>query len=117
MDLKLRLLNARLEWCKRLRFRAGTREEKDGWMAEEEGLHDALLGRDRSDLIALCYPSHVERYRLGFYDGQSLLADRSRKVLHRYLYRQSRKVSAQPTAPDVPRSSNIDAAPYKENNR
>lgn len=117
MDLKLRLLNARLEWCKGLRLRAGTQDEKEGWLAEEEGLHDALLGRDRSDLIALCYPSQVERYRLGFYDGQSLLAYRSRKVLQRYLYRQSRKVLAQPTPPDAPRSSNIDSAPYKESNR
>lgn len=76
MALKLDFLNVRLDWCKRERIQAGLREEKEGWMAEEEGLHDAILGRERVDLIRLCYPAHVERYRLGFRDGQGLLAMR-----------------------------------------
>ena len=76
MELKLDLLNERLDWCKRERMQVGLREEKEGWLAEEEGLQDAVLGRERVDLIRLCYPAHVERYRLGFRDGQWLLASR-----------------------------------------
>ncbi len=53
MALKLDFLNVRLDWCKRERIQAGLREEKEGWMAEEEGLHDAILGRERVDLIRL----------------------------------------------------------------
>ena len=73
MELRLRLLHARLEWCQRLRTLTGSREEKEGWLAEEEGLRDALLGRERTGLIRVCYPSQVERYRLGFHDGHALL--------------------------------------------
>lgn len=72
-DLQRRLVDARLRWCQENRARTGQRDEKEGWLAEEEGLHDAVLGRERVDLIRLCYPSQVERYRLGFHDGQALL--------------------------------------------
>ncbi|THJ21327.1 MAG: hypothetical protein CAF44_009260 [Nitrospira sp. CG24D] len=72
-DLQRRLLDARLYWCQKNRAHTGQRDEKEGWLAEEEGLHDAALGRERVDLIRLCYPSQVERYRLGFHDGQALL--------------------------------------------
>lgn len=67
------LLDARLHWCRLSRTQTGQRDEKEGWLAEEEGLHDAALGRERVELIRLCYPSQVERYRLGFQDGQTLL--------------------------------------------
>ena len=73
MDLKLHQLNRRLNWCHQLRIRTGTRDEKEGWLAEEKGLRDALCGRDRTDLIRVYYPSQVERYRLGFHDGQALV--------------------------------------------
>jgi len=72
-DLQRRLLEARLHWCQKNRAHTGQRDEKEGWLAEEEGLHDAVLGRERVDLIRVCYPSQVERYRLGFHDGQALL--------------------------------------------
>lgn len=72
-DLQRRLLDARIHWCRKNRAHTGQRDEKEGWLAEEEGLHDAVLGRERVDLIRLCYPSQVERYRLGFHDGQALL--------------------------------------------
>ena len=72
-DLQRSLLDARLHWCQKNRAHTGQRDEKEGWLAEEEGLHDAVLGRERIDLIRLCYPSQVERYRLGFHDGQALL--------------------------------------------
>lgn len=71
--LQRRLLDARLHWCQKNRVYAKQRDEKEGWLAEEEGLHDAVLGRERVELIRLCYPSQVERYRLGFHDGQALL--------------------------------------------
>jgi hypothetical protein len=67
------LLDARLQWCQLSRTQTGQRDEKEGWLAEEEGLHDAVLGRERVELIRLCYPSQVERYRLGYHDGQALL--------------------------------------------
>ncbi|MDO9116337.1 MAG: hypothetical protein Q7U39_00145 [Nitrospira sp.] len=72
-ELQRRLLDARLHWCQKNRVYAKQRDEKEGWLAEEEGLHDAVLGRERVELIRLCYPSQVERYRLGFHDGQALL--------------------------------------------
>lgn len=72
-DLQRRLLDARLHWCQKNRAHTGQRDEKEGWLAEEEGLHDAVLRRERVELIRLCYPSQVERYRLGFHDGQALL--------------------------------------------
>lgn len=72
-DLQRRLLDARLHRCQKNRAHTGQRDEKEGWLAEEEGLHDAVLGRERVELIRLCYPSQVERYRLGFHDGQALL--------------------------------------------
>ncbi len=72
-DLQRRLLDARLHWCRKNRAHTGQRDEKEGWLAEEEGLHDAVLGRERVELIRLCYPSQVDRYRLGFHDGQALL--------------------------------------------
>lgn len=72
-ELQRCLLDARLHWCQKNRVHAGQRDEKEGWLAEEEGLHDAVMGRERVELIRLCYPSQVERYRLGFHDGQALL--------------------------------------------
>ncbi len=72
-ELQRRLLDARLHWCQKNRAHTGQRDEKEGWLAEEEGLHDAVMGRERVELIRLCYPSQVERYRLGFHDGQALL--------------------------------------------
>ena len=73
MDLKLHQLNRRLNWCHQLRIRTGIRDEKEGWLAEEKGLRDALLGKDRTDLIRVCYPLQMERYRLGLDDGQALV--------------------------------------------
>lgn len=72
-DLQQRLLKARLHWCQKNRSQAGALDEKEGWLAEEEGLHDAFVGRERVELIRLCYPAQIERYRLGFHDGQALL--------------------------------------------
>jgi hypothetical protein len=74
MELRQGLLYVRLDRCLRERTRTDQRDEKDGWLAEEEGLRDSLLGRPRTELIRLCYPSHVERYQLGFHDGQAIMS-------------------------------------------
>lgn len=88
MELRLRLLNVRIEWCKQLRTRTCTREAKEGWLAEEEGLRDAMLGRDRSALIRVCYPSQVRRYQLGFEDGQALLGSSPSRRLRLHIYKK-----------------------------
>jgi len=71
--LQRRLLDARLHWCRKNRANAFQRDEREGWLAEEEGVRDAVLGRERVALIRLCYPSQVKRYRIGFHDAQALL--------------------------------------------
>ena len=81
MDDRRRILNSRVRWCQRLQTQSSSQAEKDGWLAEEAGLRDALLGRDRSGLIRTCQPSQLSRYELGFEDGQALLCHRSLKPL------------------------------------
>ena len=62
-------LVARLEWCQRQGTQALTQAELEGWRAEEEGLRDALLNRDRTYQYR-CSPSGVlERYAMGLEDG------------------------------------------------
>lgn len=61
---------SRIEWCWLQRKGAVTRDEEEGWYAEEAGLIDALLGRDRT---AFTPPSLLERYKLGLHDGQALM--------------------------------------------
>ena len=69
-------LVARIEWCRRQRRQARTQSEVDGWRAEEEGLRDAFLDRDRR------YPHQYRssipfdvfgRYAMGLADGRSLI--------------------------------------------
>jgi len=117
MDQRLGLLNTRIDCCKRLRLQACTKDEKDGWLAEEEGLHDALLGRERTDLIRVCYPSQVERYWLGFHDGLSLLNLPSRRTMRRYLLRRAGPSPSQTIDLGGPRSPQSDSANYKEKSR
>ena len=66
-------LNERIEWCQRERLRARTWDEHEGWVAEITGLCDAFRGSDRTTLARVCYPSHVDRYQLGFRDGQAIM--------------------------------------------
>jgi hypothetical protein len=74
MHLLPPLLKARLDWCQKMRTQLGLREEeKEAWLAEEEGLRDALIGMEHIPLIRICYPFQVERYQLGFEDGQTLV--------------------------------------------
>jgi len=61
---------ARIEWFRLQRKGVVTRDEEEGWYAEEAGLIDALLGRDRT---AFTHPSLLQRYKIGLQDGQALL--------------------------------------------
>ena len=83
MEQGLILLNARLLRCQQLQALSSTREEKEGWVAEEAGLRDAVFGTERTDLIRVSYPSQVERYQLGFEEGLALLSSRSGKTTWR----------------------------------
>ena len=64
---------SRIEWCRLQRKGAVTHDEEEGWQAEEAGLMDALLGRDRTAMRKTSHPSLLERYRLGLQDGRVLM--------------------------------------------
>jgi hypothetical protein len=70
MEQSINAILSRLGWCRLQRKGAITRDEEEGWYAEEAGLTDALLRKDRT---ATTHPSLLERYRLGLEDGQALL--------------------------------------------
>ena len=63
---------ARIEWCRRQETHAYSRAELEGWLAEEEGLRDALLNRDRTYQYQYSPPVVLERYAMGLKDGQAL---------------------------------------------
>ena len=66
-------LLARIAWCRRQRRQAPTQREVDGWRAEEEGLRDALLKRDRTYQYRYSPSILFERYAMGLEDGRSLI--------------------------------------------
>jgi hypothetical protein len=66
-------LLARIEWCREQRMQARTQAELEGWRAEEEGLLDALLGRDHTSHYRYSPPGLFERYAMGLQDGRSLV--------------------------------------------
>jgi hypothetical protein len=63
---------ARIEWCQRLARHVCTQSELEGWCAEEEGLCDALLDRDRTSNYRYSSATVLERYILGLEDGRAL---------------------------------------------
>jgi len=64
---------ARIHWCQKQQVTARTELELEEWCAEEEGLRDALLHRDRAFLYQ-CSPSVVlQRYVMGREDGGALI--------------------------------------------
>ncbi|UVT16140.1 MAG: hypothetical protein H8K04_00800 [Nitrospira sp.] len=76
-------VTVRIEWCRRQVAQARTEPEMDGWQAEENGLRDAVMNRDRTDDYRLCPPGILERYVLGFQDGTVLLrAARIERMIH-----------------------------------
>jgi hypothetical protein len=54
-------------------MQACERLELDGWHAEEEGLRDALLNRDRSSQYRFGPSGVFERYAMGLQDGRALI--------------------------------------------
>ena len=63
---------ARIEWCQRLARHVCTQSELEGWCAEEEGLRDALLDRDRTSQYRYSSATVLERYIIGLEDGRAL---------------------------------------------
>jgi hypothetical protein len=66
-------LLARLAWCQQQRLKAPTEGELEAWGAEEEGLTDALLGRDQTYHFQIGSPALFGRYALGLEDGRALI--------------------------------------------
>ncbi len=66
-------IGARIEWCRRQETQACTRAELDAWRAEEEGLRDALLNRDRTYQYRYSPSRIFERYAIGLQDGRALI--------------------------------------------
>jgi hypothetical protein len=73
MALICTALIARIEWCRRLVRQVATETEAGGWCAEEEGLRDALLDRDRTFNYRFSPPAVLERYTIGLEDGRTLI--------------------------------------------
>lgn len=75
-------VHVRIEWCTRQSAQARADSDVDGWRAEAEGLRDALMNRDQTDIYRLCPPEVRRRYELGFQDGTVLLrAARSERLM------------------------------------
>lgn len=64
----------RLARCRARRVRAQTKEEADTILAEEHGLLDAVLGRNRLEMYNQDQQSRRESYEIGLLDGQILLS-------------------------------------------
>ena len=52
---------------------ANTKEEADKFLAEEEGLLDAMLGRNRLDTYGHDHQARRKSYEIGLLDGQILM--------------------------------------------
>jgi hypothetical protein len=68
-----RSLIARIQWCQKQQMNARTEGEREEWCAEEDGLKDALLQRDRTDQYQYSLPAVLERYVTGLEDGRVLI--------------------------------------------
>lgn len=63
----------RIRWCQKQQVSARTELELEKWCAEENGLTDALLHRNRTFLYQ-CSPAVVlQRYVMGLEDGGTLI--------------------------------------------
>lgn len=66
-------LVARIHWCQEQQVNARTEVELEEWCAEEDGLQDALLQRDRTFLYQDRPSIVLERYVIGLEDGRVLI--------------------------------------------
>jgi hypothetical protein len=64
---------SRIEWCRRQSTKERAQLELAGWQAEEAGLRDALLNRDRTDQYQQNPPAVFQRYAMGLQDGHAML--------------------------------------------
>ena len=69
MECFLSQIGKRLAQCRTRRMRAKTEEEAGRLLAEEEGLIDAVLDRDRLEMYGPDQPTRRESYEIGFLDG------------------------------------------------
>jgi len=73
-DSSIDKIQWRINWCRCQQHRyAGTKEDREAWWAEEAGLTDSLVGRDRTMLMKAGHGPQVQRYLRGLHDGQALL--------------------------------------------
>jgi hypothetical protein len=73
MALATESVEVRIEWCRQQKAKAGHPLDREGWHAEAEGLRDALLREDHSNLYRDCAPAVFERYVMGLQDGRALM--------------------------------------------
>ena len=65
---------SRVAWCRsQQELHSLTREERAGWRAEDDGLMDALFGRNRTTSMSENHRSQLTRYQCGLEDGIALL--------------------------------------------
>jgi hypothetical protein len=62
-------IGKRLVRCRTQRMQAKTKEEADRLLAEEQGLIDAMLGRNRVEMDGQDQQSRRESYEIGFFDA------------------------------------------------
>lgn len=73
MEFFSTLIGKRLAQCRVRQKQANTKEEADRLLAEEEGLLDAILGRNRLQMYCQDHKARRESYELGLLDGQILM--------------------------------------------
>jgi hypothetical protein len=66
-------ITSRIEWCRRQSMQANSPREAAGWVAEEDGLRDALLNRDHSNQYRPGPPEVLARYTMGLLDGRAMI--------------------------------------------
>jgi hypothetical protein len=64
---------SRIAWCQLQKTQSSALLDLEAWHAEEEGLRDALLNRDHTNLYR-GYPRGIfERYVMGLQDGRAMI--------------------------------------------
>ncbi|MBK9305988.1 MAG: hypothetical protein IPM58_02610 [Nitrospira sp.] len=106
MDTTAHAVTSRIVWCRRQRANARTTAELEAWLAEEDGLRDAVLHRDHVNKYRLRSSELFERYLLGFQDARALLrAARASRLGHafrntRYCQISSERIAMARALPD-----------------
>jgi hypothetical protein len=64
---------SRIAWCQHQKTQSREQRDLEAWHAEEEGLRDALLNRDRINQYRNCSEGVFERYLMGLRDGRAMI--------------------------------------------